>query len=118
MFDTKEFSRLAGISSTAIQTWTKAGWICPRQTRSGQRFSTIDLARVRLILDLRGSMGVNDEGISVILHLIDQIYALRSALHVVSSRAIRNGSDGRKITVAAFKPEWVERHRRKAAYGR
>lgn len=118
MFNTKEFSRLAGISSTAVQTWTKAGWICPRRTRSGQRFSTIDLARVQLILDLRGPMGVNDEGISVILHLVDQIYALRSALHGVSTRTIRNGSDGRKIPIAAFKPVRAERPRRKAIYGR
>jgi chaperone modulatory protein CbpM len=48
----------------------------------------IDLARARLILDLRGAMGINDEGIDVILHLVDQIYGLRCALLRASSTTV------------------------------
>jgi chaperone modulatory protein CbpM len=32
-----------------------------------------DLARIRLIRDLRESFGVNDEGMSIILQLLDQL---------------------------------------------
>ena len=40
----------------------------------------MDLARARLIHDLKHNMGVNDEGLDVILHLIDQMHGLRKAL--------------------------------------
>ncbi len=43
-------------------------------------FSDVDLARAQLIRDLREDLGVNDEGISVILHLIDQMHGLRHSL--------------------------------------
>lgn len=86
MFNSGEFCELAGIPSAALDAWTEAGWICPKQTPTGKLFSTIDVARARLILDLRGPMGINDEGVSVVLHLIDQIYSLRGVLlHVVST---------------------------------
>jgi len=44
-------------------------------------FSDVDLARAQLIRDLRDDFGVNDEGISVILHLIDQMHGLRRSMH-------------------------------------
>ena len=37
-----------------------------------------DLARMRLIFQLQNDFGVNDEAVPIILHLLDQIYALRS----------------------------------------
>ena len=43
------------------------------------RFSDTDVARARLIQDLKGDFGVNDEGIDVILHLVDQLHGLRGA---------------------------------------
>ena len=43
-------------------------------------FEEIDVARARLILDLQQNMGVNDPGVGVILHLLDQVHGLRSAL--------------------------------------
>ena len=35
----------------------------------------------QLIRDLRDDLGVNDEGISVILHLLDQVHGLRRSMH-------------------------------------
>ncbi len=57
----------------------RAGFL-RRETSEGWRLSNIDLARARLILDLHGPMGVNDEGIAVVLHLLDQVHGLRRAL--------------------------------------
>jgi chaperone modulatory protein CbpM len=36
-------------------------------------FDEEDLARIRLIYELQMDMGVNDEAIPVILHLVDQL---------------------------------------------
>jgi chaperone modulatory protein CbpM len=43
-------------------------------------FSDIDVARARLIQDLKSDFGVNDEGVDVVLHLMDQLHGLRRAL--------------------------------------
>jgi chaperone modulatory protein CbpM len=43
-------------------------------------FSECDVARAQLILDLKREMGVNDEGIGIILSLVDQMHGLRRVL--------------------------------------
>lgn len=80
MVDTTKFCRMAGVERVVLEAWIDAGWLSPRQGGQGRQFSGIDLVRARFILDLGGPMGVNDEGIAVILHLIDQIHGLRRAL--------------------------------------
>ena len=43
-------------------------------------FSEIDIARARLIRDLKMDLGVNDEGVGVILNLLDQLHGMRRNL--------------------------------------
>jgi chaperone modulatory protein CbpM len=85
MFEAKELCRQAGIEEGRLEAWIEAGWVCPKRTRGGQFFSTMDFARVELILDLAGPMGVNDEGVAIILDLLDQIHGLRHALQSMTS---------------------------------
>jgi chaperone modulatory protein CbpM len=49
----------------------------PITSQKNFQYSEADLARARLIQDLRMDFGVNDEGVSIILHLLDQLYGLR-----------------------------------------
>jgi chaperone modulatory protein CbpM len=46
-------------------------------------FSDTDVARAHLIRDLKSDFGVNDEGIDVILHLVDQLHGLRWAFEQI-----------------------------------
>jgi len=85
IMDAQEFVVHAQIDAEALNEWVEAGWIIPRRDGRRRRFSEIDLARAHLIRDLQ-SLGVNDEGIPVILDLIDQLHGLRRILrHVISS---------------------------------
>jgi chaperone modulatory protein CbpM len=43
----------------------------------------MDIARARLIRDLTHDLGVNDEGVAIILDLIDQMHGLRHTLREV-----------------------------------
>ena len=53
----------------------------------------MDLARAELIRDLRDDLGVNDEGISVVLHLLDQVHGLRRSMqHLLNE--MRSGRQG------------------------
>jgi DNA-binding transcriptional MerR regulator len=80
------------------------GWLKPRLNGGGERFSEGDLARVRLIRDLKKDMGVNDEGITVILDLVDQIHGLRGVLRELLS-AIYAHSGTIAPGVTAGRPE-------------
>ena len=51
----------------------------PRESGEAGPFSEIDVARAQLIRDL-GELGVNDEGIPIVLDLIDQLHGLRRTL--------------------------------------
>lgn len=76
----QEFLVHAGVHAPTLEFWIEQRWLIPDESPEGARFSERDIARARLIQDLKGDMGVNDEGVDVILHLIDQLHGLRGAL--------------------------------------
>jgi chaperone modulatory protein CbpM len=76
----QDFLTHAGIQSQTLDLWLEQQWLIPDQTFAGMNFSDMDIARARLIQDLRMDFGVNDEGVDVILHLVDQLHGLRRAL--------------------------------------
>lgn len=78
--DRREFLIRARIESEAIDLWVDEGWLAPSRATGKWTFSEIDLARTRLIQDLTRDLGVNDEGIPIILSLVDQLLGLRRAL--------------------------------------
>jgi chaperone modulatory protein CbpM len=85
MIDEIELCHRAGITSHMLRAWIGAGWIHPQAGCSGAGFSDMDLARTQLIRDLAGPMGVNREGVAVILGLLDQIHGLRRTLRRMNS---------------------------------
>ena len=46
-------------------------------------FQEVDVARVRLIHDMRAIMRIDDETIPMLLSLVDQVYELRGGLRAV-----------------------------------
>jgi chaperone modulatory protein CbpM len=77
--ETREFVLKARMDAKVLDDWVEAGWLIPDQIGAGRRYSEVDLARAHLIHDLY-DLGVNDEGVPVILDLVDQIYGLRRML--------------------------------------
>jgi chaperone modulatory protein CbpM len=80
MIDEREFLQRAHIDQTTLEVWVRESWIRPDRNASEPAYNDMDLARAGLIHDLKHNMGVNDEGLDVILHLIDQMHGLRRAL--------------------------------------
>jgi chaperone modulatory protein CbpM len=77
--ETRDFIMQARLDAQVVETWVEAGWLLPRQEGAQRDFSDVDLSRAKLIHDLEG-LGVNDEGIPIILDLIDQVHGLRRTL--------------------------------------
>lgn len=78
-FTTIEFCREAQLDQQTLEVWIEEEWIIP-QAEADQRFSDIDLARAQLIHQLMDDMGVNAEGVGIVLRLVDQVHGLRGAL--------------------------------------
>jgi chaperone modulatory protein CbpM len=76
----QEFLVRARLDTNVLEAWVAEGWLFPLEQGGDNQFSEVDLARVDLIHDLKGNIGVNDEGIAVILHLLDQLHGMRQAL--------------------------------------
>jgi chaperone modulatory protein CbpM len=76
----QEFLTSSGLQVQTLDVWLEQRWLIPEQTSAGMNFSDMDVARARLIQDLKTDLGVNDEGVEVILHLVDQLHGLRRAL--------------------------------------
>jgi len=76
----QEFLTSAGLQAQVLEFWLEQRWLIPDETAAEMSFSDRDVARAHLIRDLKSDFGVNDEGIDVILHLVDQLHGLRQAL--------------------------------------
>ena len=75
-----EFLIRARLDGNVLEGWVAVGWLTPNAEEGMLQFSEIDVARARLVQDLRRDIGVNDEGVGVILDLIDQLHGLRRTL--------------------------------------
>ncbi|EKS41532.1 chaperone modulator CbpM [Afipia broomeae] len=78
--ETQEFITRSHLDAATLNVWIDEEWLIPLAGGIAPQFSEADLARARLIRDLKLDLGVNDEGIAIILHLLDQLHGLRSLL--------------------------------------
>lgn len=68
------------ISEGEITGWIEQKWVLPGEDGGRLLFDDADQARVRLIAELRGDLGINDDALPVVLRLLDQVYGLRQVL--------------------------------------
>jgi chaperone modulatory protein CbpM len=68
------------LTQVELITWVERGWVIPDPAGGGFEFREIDVARVRLIHDLRHDMAIAEETVPLVLSLLDQVYELRSRL--------------------------------------
>ncbi|MGZ5876735.1 MAG: chaperone modulator CbpM [Bradyrhizobium sp.] len=73
----QEFIGRSHLDGPTLHAWIEAEWLVPLSSGNTFLFSEADVARARLIQDLKVDFGVNDEGIGIVLHLLDQLHGLR-----------------------------------------
>jgi chaperone modulatory protein CbpM len=92
MISVQEFAIRVSVEHQVLENWISAGWLVP-QNDPELTFSDADLARAQLIRELKEDFGVNDEGISVALHLLDQVHGLRRTMRELLDELHRRSSD-------------------------
>lgn len=80
MIEINDFLAQSGIDRQLLEEWIEREWLLPERKAQRTILSEIDAARARFIRDLKYDLGVNDEGVEVVLHLVDQLHGLRQAV--------------------------------------
>lgn len=76
------------IEESEVRVWIAQSWVRPEGDDAAPLFAEIDIARIRLICDLRHQMGLDPESLPVVLGLLDQLYAERARLrHLAAALA-------------------------------
>lgn len=78
------------IERTELVRWVDLGWVAPSRspvapsTDTDLLFSEVDVARVRMICDLRHDLVVEEETMPLVLSLLDRMYALRHQMNALT----------------------------------
>jgi chaperone modulatory protein CbpM len=75
---------IAGLQEAELRHWIDERWVRPEAMSGGYVFREVDVARVRLIIELRQELAIDEEALPVVLQLLDQVYALRRRLRAMS----------------------------------
>jgi chaperone modulatory protein CbpM len=84
MTDIAAVCRLVGVEVHELEHWIGEAWVLPESGAAGYVFHEVDVARVRLIVEMR-DLALDEEAIPVVLRLLDQLYAVRRRLRAVNS---------------------------------
>lgn len=93
-----------------LRLWVREGWVRPAQGESGVFFDEIDIARLRLLCDLRKDMGLPTDVIPTVLTLIDHLHRTRRDLRHLAEALDEQPPETRQAVVAAM-------HRRREGRG-
>jgi chaperone modulatory protein CbpM len=72
-----------GLDRADVERWIDQDWVRPAGSRGTWLFREIDVARLRLIRDLRHELGLQDDALPIVLRLLDQLYDERRRLRRV-----------------------------------
>ncbi len=108
MTDEELLALVRGLQRDDLRRWLAAGWVRPEREAGRPRYREADVARVRLICELRDDMAVNDEGIAIALDLLDQLYGARARLHALG-QAVLQQPDTVRHEIEALMHQMMER---------
>jgi chaperone modulatory protein CbpM len=73
-------TRLSNLQPQDLERWIDCEWVRADGSAGHYLFHEIDVARVRLIQELRDEMKINEDALPVVLSLLDQLYDQRRRL--------------------------------------
>lgn len=97
-------AKVESVTLRRLRLWVRRGWVAPAGGDGGPHFDELDVARIRLLCELKDEMMVNDEAMPVVLSLLDQLYGVRREMKALAQAIDRQ-------------PEGV-RHKVREAYRR
>lgn len=91
-----------------LRLWVREGWIQPAPGEQGPMFDEVDVARVRLLCDLRKEMALPSTALPVVLTLIDRLHETRRDLRYLTEALEDQPDEVRRSIVAGFRQRRTE----------
>jgi chaperone modulatory protein CbpM len=85
-------AEMAGLQVPDVQRWIDNDWVRPLGVAGGYLFMEMDVARVRLIRELRDDLDIDEVALPVVL-LLDQLHDLRRRMRELGA-AIEQATTG------------------------
>jgi len=95
-------AQVSGLSREDLERWISNEWVRPDRQTGGYVFREIDVARVRLIVEMRDELEVNEAALPVVLSLLDQLYDLRRHMRDLNEAFARVAPEDMRRKVAEF----------------
>ncbi|HEY1857766.1 hypothetical protein [Acidocella sp.] len=68
---------ISGLDEAELERWIDAALVRAEGAEGARLFEEIDVARIRLIFELRHELDIEEQALPVVLSLMDQLYDLR-----------------------------------------
>ena len=92
MITVQTLSRTVGVAEAEITRWVELTWLQPDGAPGRWLFHEMDVARVRLIAELR-DLRMDEEAMPVVLSLRDQLYAARRHMRLLQQAVDETAPD-------------------------
>ncbi|KPQ05709.1 MAG: MerR HTH family regulatory protein [Rhodobacteraceae bacterium HLUCCA12] len=93
-------ARVRRLTRRDLRHWVQAGWVRPAMGQTGPVFDEIDVARLRLLCDLRKDMALPPDALPVVLTLIDRLHETRRGLRLLMEALGDQPEDIRRAVIA------------------
>ncbi len=96
-------TRVRRVQLRELRLWVREGWVRPAESDNGPSFDELDVARIRLVRDLRKDLSLPTDTVPVILSLLDQVHGLRRELRSLAEAVDAQPEETRQAIVAAYR---------------
>ncbi|NNE48436.1 MAG: MerR family transcriptional regulator [Rhodothermales bacterium] len=96
-------ARIERLTLRELRLWTREGWVRPTQSPRGPIFDDIDVARLRLLCDLRKEMALPTDVMPTVLTLIDQLHSTRRDLRRLTQALDEQPAEVRHAIIASVR---------------
>ena len=96
-------ARIERLTLRELRLWVREGWVRPAQGERGPVFDDIDVARLRLLCDLRKDMALPADVLPTVLTLIDQLHRTRRDLRRLTEALDEQPAEVRRAVIASVR---------------
>ncbi|ETX15597.1 hypothetical protein OCH239_14210 [Roseivivax halodurans JCM 10272] len=94
-------ARIERLTLHELRLFVSEGWVRPVTGPAGPVFDEVDVARARLLCDLRQEMELPEDALPVILTLLDRLHAARRDLRCLAEALAEQPEAVRAAVVSA-----------------
>jgi chaperone modulatory protein CbpM len=103
--ESRVVAEIRRVTLRELRLWVREGWVKPAHGEAGPIFDEVDIARIRLLCDLRKDMALSTDALPVVLTLIDRLHETRRDLHLLAKAVSELPDETRKSVAASLRTQ-------------